>query len=50
MLADSDAPAIKGALFDDSQQLSRLIAHSTSARATFIEKALGFASYLRAVS
>lgn len=40
LLADSDAGAAKGALFDDQRQLSRLIGRPTTALAVLIEAAL----------
>ncbi|QLH71736.1 SDR family oxidoreductase [Rhodopseudomonas palustris] len=40
LLADSDAGAAKGALFDDSQTLSQLIGHPTTPIATTISAAL----------
>lgn len=40
LLADSDAGAAKGALFDDGRQLSRLIGRPTTALATTIAAAL----------
>jgi len=40
LLADSDAGAAKGALFDDQRQLSRLIGRPTTALAALIEAAL----------
>lgn len=40
LLADSDAGASKGALFDDSHQLSKLIGHPTTPLATVVGAAL----------
>jgi NAD(P)H dehydrogenase (quinone) len=41
LLADSDAAAAKGALFDDSRQLSQLIGRPTTPLASAIAEALG---------
>jgi NAD(P)H dehydrogenase (quinone) len=40
VLADSDAGASKGALFDDGQQLSQLIGHATTPLSAVIGAAL----------
>lgn len=40
LLADSDAGAAKGALFDDSRQLSRLIGRPTTPLAAALQAAL----------